>query len=490
MVVIRSMCFWFLLWRMAAAADWYVTTNGTGDGSIGSPWSLQTATTNALLQPGDTVWLRAGTYFPVVTNSYLEGALGWWTSVGGVSNNPVTYRSFTNEWAAIDRRWLLTSYVRFRDLEFFDSLKGHNPTNESYPNGPWVQFVMSSSVGDEWINCVIHDVDNCWGSSASTATVRGCILWHVGWNDFEHVCYPNAASFIGNICAWPLNRTFNNSVGESVCNSNIIFGSGKTIGVSTDNDINFGVDKATIIGNVCLNSNQTFSIDVTSGSVISNNICVGGKQPVLLEGTNSLFEGNMVYRNSSDANILIYFSATNPASWTVDYNSYYALPGSAITFANNGVYGWTFGQWQGNNGFDLNGTTNISVPPDTVRVIGNIDQSKRCHIAVLNWSLQNNVTVSLAGVLNAGDSYRLYSAQNYNAGAIRGGIYDGTNISVPMTNLTTAAVLYGTNENYQGQTITQPPATSPEFGAFVVLGEAPSHTLTATAMNVGTISRP
>src|SRR5207302_1238836 len=45
---------------------WYAAPNGSssGDGSSGRPWNLPTALSggNGKVQPGDTVWLRGGTY--------------------------------------------------------------------------------------------------------------------------------------------------------------------------------------------------------------------------------------------------------------------------------------------------------------------------------------------------------------------------------------------------------------------------------------------
>src|SRR5256885_10922407 len=52
---------------------YYVTTsgNGGGDGSSGAPWDLQTALdgANGTIHPGDTVWVRGGTYLAPFTSS-------------------------------------------------------------------------------------------------------------------------------------------------------------------------------------------------------------------------------------------------------------------------------------------------------------------------------------------------------------------------------------------------------------------------------------
>ena len=49
----------------ARATDFYVSPSGSsgGNGSITSPWDLTTAFAGpSTVKPGDTVWLRAGTY--------------------------------------------------------------------------------------------------------------------------------------------------------------------------------------------------------------------------------------------------------------------------------------------------------------------------------------------------------------------------------------------------------------------------------------------
>jgi hypothetical protein len=42
------------------SAERYVSPNGNGDGSSAKPWALQSALNSA--KPGDTVWIRGGTY--------------------------------------------------------------------------------------------------------------------------------------------------------------------------------------------------------------------------------------------------------------------------------------------------------------------------------------------------------------------------------------------------------------------------------------------
>ena len=76
------------------AATWYAapSAGSASDGSVTNPWPLQVALRKAAdIKPGDTLYLRGGTY---------HGA-GFLSSLSGTSNNYVTVRSFPGEWAVI-----------------------------------------------------------------------------------------------------------------------------------------------------------------------------------------------------------------------------------------------------------------------------------------------------------------------------------------------------------------------------------------------------
>ncbi len=79
----------------AAAADFYVspTASASGTGSIGNPWKLQTALNHpSAVKPGDTIWLRGGTYTGAPFTSNLNGT----------SASPIIVRQYPGERATID----------------------------------------------------------------------------------------------------------------------------------------------------------------------------------------------------------------------------------------------------------------------------------------------------------------------------------------------------------------------------------------------------
>src|SRR6267142_2302825 len=83
----------------ARATDFFASAAGgpAGDGSLDSPWDLQTAFNHpAGVQPGDTIWLRGGDY---VSTSKVSPAGTFSNTVfvcklNGTSNAPIVLRQY------------------------------------------------------------------------------------------------------------------------------------------------------------------------------------------------------------------------------------------------------------------------------------------------------------------------------------------------------------------------------------------------------------
>lgn len=96
---------WILTFMIAAlagnpalAADWYIDWNNgnntTGNGSFTNPWkSFDKALRSSLVNPGDTIWARAGTYIEQIN-------LSSWSSYGqarnGTPDSLITVRAYEN----------------------------------------------------------------------------------------------------------------------------------------------------------------------------------------------------------------------------------------------------------------------------------------------------------------------------------------------------------------------------------------------------------
>ncbi len=79
-----SVCVAFLSSGIAQAATYYVATNGSdnNNGGTGSPWQT-IGKANGMVQPGDTVRIRSGTY-PGIANQIRP-------AISGASSQPITY---------------------------------------------------------------------------------------------------------------------------------------------------------------------------------------------------------------------------------------------------------------------------------------------------------------------------------------------------------------------------------------------------------------
>src|SRR5205807_2442652 len=78
---------------------YYVSPSGSpsGDGSAARPWDLRTALAQpAVVHPGDTIWLRGGTY--------SGGAAGFTSNLLGTPSTPIVVRQYPGERATLTDR--------------------------------------------------------------------------------------------------------------------------------------------------------------------------------------------------------------------------------------------------------------------------------------------------------------------------------------------------------------------------------------------------
>jgi len=470
----------FCCFNTLTAATYFVSANGTGDGSIGSPWGLQFALTNTTITAGDTVNLRAGNYIPPHTNPASMGQPQWTVSISGQTNNLITWQGYLDETATVDRQWRLgtNNYNRFKSLTFFDSWKGSNPTNVSFPNGPWAHFDDSRASGNnEWINCIIHDVDNVWSGGAAGALIRGCIIWNAGLNALEHVAYNAPKVFQGNIVGFYSEDAINLQVQNLVMISNVFFGGGQIAGGGQDAGIGQGFSSVLAWNytyNFLTNDVIRTSIGMDTGSSIVNSNILVGNSALGFGGAMTAVEVqyNVLHMSSPFQNYAVLSRFTNTGSWTVDHNQYTARPNSQVRLEDRN-FSLTFANWKITNAtFDANSVaTNAAFPSNQVVVIPNQDKAKRAHVAVYNWSSNDTATATLSGILQAGDIYEVRSAQDYLGSTVQSGTYNGSSISLPLTNLSVASVLYSTNWG-----LVKPLAMNPEFASFIVQGFEPTNT--------------
>jgi hypothetical protein len=420
------------------AADWYVSPSASanGNGSQGNPWTLATALDHpAAVQPGDTIWLRGGTYNAPPYTSRLVGS----------SASPIVVRQFPGERATIDGNYngnevTLTingKYTWFWGFEIFNSdptrftSDGQNPPRRG-------TGIHLNGDGTRLINMTVHDTSLgvLTGEGATDARIYGTLFYYNGFDS------PDRGHGHG-IYAQNLGAT------SKQIYDNIIF-----------EQFGWGIHaygEGGHLDNFDFQGNVSFNNGILSGSYHTN-ILVGGLQVA----TNPKLIANYTYNTDHQNNNNLGYAAgcTNPtvkdnyfaSDEAIDVNNC-----SAMTITGNTFYGST-------SGFSTssfpNNTYYGQTRPTGVKVFvrPNLYESGRAHIVVYNWDLEDSVNVDLSSVLAPGSTYVVRSAQNPFGAAVASGTYAGGSIALPMTGLTAAAPVG----------VGAAPATGPEFQAFVL----------------------
>lgn len=437
--------------RGAAASDYYSSPSGrpSGDGSVGNPWNLATALAQpAAVRPGDTIWLRGGTY-PGTFSSSLNGSAG----------NPIVVRQYPGERAILDGgnsggRAILTvagSYTWYWGFEIMSSdLNRVSTTNLDNPpdigRGDGIDIDQSSRTGPglKFINLIIHDTRQgvSFWTEAIDAEIYGCLIYYNGWDSTArgsgHGIYTQ------------------NQTGTKKITDNIIF-SGFGYGIHA-----YG-SSAAFLDNFLFQGNTLFNSGDLSSSGPSGILLVGGGRLA----HNPQVIGNLLYRQTagvaSDFDMGYSAGCVSPI-----LNGNYVATTTALinctaglSLADNTFYGDTTGFSQST--FPAN--TYFSLRPTGTRVFlrPNLYEPGRANVTIYNWDLNPTVNVDFSGVLPVGSRYEIRNAQNFFAPPVQSGTYSGGTVSLPMNDLT-AAVPVGRPS---------PPPTGPEFQALILLTISP-----------------
>lgn len=428
--------------------SYYVTTSGSssGDGSSSRPWSLAYALSSpSALRPGDTIWVRGGTYNGAFT-----------AKLKGTSSTPITVRAYPGERAILRRSdgpvldIYDCAYLNLWGLEITSSYSTRSTSRSESTYGiRTYQGAPSHHV--KFINMIVHDVQAQgfgWWEAMSDTEVYGSLFYYNGTTQLDHGIYLT-------------NRTGTKSLVNSFVFDNASHGVHAYTESSTKALNNIVVDGNTLFNNGSVGYNTSSS----RYGVYKRNILVGGT----VRTNNAKITNNYTYY---------------PASAGVSVNLGYKAGSYASSITNNYLAGGEFDlggsqsslTMTGNSVFapaGLGGFSASSYPSNTwlsgkptgtkIFVRPNKYETNRANITVYNWGRQNSVSVSassLSGVaLRAGDRYELHNVQNY-FGDVVTGTYDGRAINIPMTNHSVAQPV-GLNF--------RPATTFPEFGGFVLI---------------------
>jgi hypothetical protein len=403
----------------------YVSATGssTGDGSQSQPWDLKTALAGAggRIQGGDTVWVRGGTYYAPFRS----------TVSGNSTDGHVVFRAYPGEQALVDGGKTTSdnfvvggAYTVLWGLEFTNT-SGSRYTdainhNHRAPN------VVNNGPNNKYINLIVHDggVGFYTYSNRADVEVYGSIFYNNGWQAPDrghgHALY------------------LKNDVGPLVVKDNVIF-----------NQYGYGLHVYTNVGdgllnNIRLEGNVSFDNGSLATTGTSANLGNLG-QPL---ANNLKVVDNMTYMAPS-------LSGTN---FTLG-------SGVGLLATNNYVVG--------GNGINQGTWTGASISSNTVLPAGTATRAAtvfvrpnqyergRANVIVYNWNRQSSVTVSLDGVLAAGDRYEVRNVQDLSGAPVASGTFGGSSISIPMNGVAPPVPM--------GLSSSRAPRTGPDFDVFVVV---------------------
>jgi hypothetical protein len=420
---------YILLSLLAAPHRWYAAPSpkgsAAGSGTIERPWDLGTALAggNGKVQPGDTVWLRGGTYRGTFT-----------ASLAGGPGAPVVVRQYPGERATID---------------------GGGSADETFTvDGRWAVYwgfeIMQSGTGRWCADCIGLRPTGVYVRHAAHVKLVNLIVHDVGHGTFTE----NDAHDI-EIYGWIIynggneNRTRsdghgiyvkNDGEGWKVVRDNVIF-----------NQFGFGIHAYTEAATGSLRN------IVLDGNVLFDNGTVSSFD----ENPNLQLGGNAVADNDSVTDNLLYF-----APWVSQVNAkigYSTLQNGTALFTHNYIVGAKqpveIGHWS-DLVTDANTVADRGAAP-AVFVRPNRYEPGRATVVIYNWPRQATVAVDLGGVVRVGAGYVVHNVQDLFGAPVASGVYRGGSVDMPMRGVTPPPPIGGSPK--------PPIRTGPGFDVFLVM---------------------
>lgn len=476
--------------------EYYAAPNGRPNaaGTMVDPWDLATALSgNTGVAPGDTIWLRGGSYG-------AGGATVFVSNLMGTASKPIFVRQYPGERATVDGGiHAAGGYVWFWGFEITNS----NPVRSGPPRGrPTGLNLHGRTGGHKAINLVIHDVGHpgigFW-NQRDGGEIYGCLVWGSGlldsstppgtpdnpWRRGSGVYAQNdAGTVLIHDSIWFRNFTTGiNAYGEGghVRGFDV---EGNASFANADADLWFAtipgggnsnpIERLRIVRN-CTYKRPTGKQALQCGYkgthtdvLVEDNYLVAGHADYtgvlfMRSFVNQLVTGNTIVARGVLADNHIGPDAQK-STW--DRNAYHGGDGAPIRpfhLSNTDSENFfNFAGWRTATGFDQNSTFSPTYPTDTkVFIRPNRYEPGRAHVIIYNWSRQSSVPVDLSSVIDSGSEFEIRDAQNYFGAPVVSGKYDGKPVAIPM-NLTEVAPAVGDTAGLDLK------HTAPEFGVFVV----------------------
>jgi hypothetical protein len=443
----------------AAATDFYVAPTGSssGSGSVTSPWTLSAALAQpAAVKPGDTIWLRGGTY------------VGHFTStLTGTPTRPVVVRQYPGERATIDGNDggnAVTLLIYGSDTWYWGFEVTNSVTFRLSPNSidnPPGQGEGINLLGPRTrlINMAIHDTAQGVLTTTDIADteITGCLFYYNGYDGPDrghgHGIYiqnaaPSTKLVLDNIIFAQYGIGIH-AYTESGELDNLDFEGN----VSFDNGILSQVSGPTT--DILVGANGSAASSPTDSAKVAKNTILKNNYTYFTPGAGAA--ANLGYSKGIASPVLI-------GNRFVGFTALALINAfRPITMAGNSLSGALAGFEQS----EFPANAYFTALPTGVEVFARPNKYElgRANIVIYNWDEAAAVDVDLQGVIPPNTHYELRDAQNFFGDPVLTGVYNGEPLQVPMVHLTPAAPVG----------LSAPAPTGPDFGVFVVIPTKPPY---------------
>lgn len=409
----------------------------SGTGTLLDPYDIGTAFSGRCnVRPGDTVYLRGGTYAGTVT-----------CAMQGLPGKPIIVKPYPGERPIIDGKFVLSgAYVRIQGLEIYQSAFTDRESEQASTDptdigGDTLIDVTGNYI--EIVNCLVHDGRRGFGVSASAVgtLIYGNLIYFCGWknpaNYYGHGIYPQNAP----------------GIQKCIVNNMLFDGFGYGLHAYT---VNSTLDDFLVTHNTFFDAGI-----LVNGVGRSVNALIGGAVPF----ANPEVTHNCFYMSAAQGTNLQVGYGTDNTVTNAKINNNYAGGASAALklltcipeeLTGNHLYGATEGFAQGDypgNTYGAAGTWG-----DRVYLEPNTYDSARAHLTIYNQAEANTAIVDLS-ILGWTGQIIARNVQDYFNDMQTLAIVDGMiTVNMQSGNRTVAAPVGWT----------APPSTFPKFGAFVL----------------------
>lgn len=486
-------------------AAWFASPTGSSanSGTQASPWDLTTALNGgsaAQVSPGDTIWLRAGTYG--------TGAETINASVSGSGAAPVVVKPFPGEHVILDLAQLNITGSNVWYIN--DSLTGPGnfeiTRSTTTPDGTDLVRMQDAGDGLKLQHLAVHDAGGVGISPQSETAdheVYGCYIANNGRSPslapvYGEGIYPHGTTTAGTTRKIRANIIIDN-VGYGLhafadtgngqnweITDNICFGN------ALGNGDDFHIGGFTVVSGLICERNVALSLDQSivgevgylqpgfvtppgTSATVTNNYFMGTLNLMGWDGAALTFQNNEIVDTTDQAIRLLFHGAVNVSGFAWNNNTYVTTASAGFgtfsrtittdTTASEATFS-TLAAWQAALGIDSGSTLTVAANDGTKTFLTpSLYVTGRGHLAIHNPTSAATVAVDLSSVVTSGHPYAIYDAYDLWGTPILTGTYTSGTVAVPMTGTgkTPPAVVGG------GFTATN---AHPQVGAYVVLQTA------------------